>query len=45
MDGRIRPSEFYFVHRSNNASNEDNEENSNEIINDITAWGQDGATT
>jgi len=33
MDGRTKPSEFYVVDY-NNGSNEDNEENSNEIIND-----------
>jgi len=33
MDGRTKPSELYVVDY-NNGSNEDNEENSNEIIND-----------
>jgi hypothetical protein len=45
MDGRTKPSEFYVVDRNNNASNEDNEENSNEVINDTKAWGEDGTTT
>jgi hypothetical protein len=41
MDGRTKPSAFYIADR-NNASNEDNEENSNEAINDIKSWGEDG---
>jgi hypothetical protein len=45
MDGRTKPNEFYVVDRNNNASNEDNEENSNELINDTKAWGEDGTST
>jgi len=45
MDGRTKPNEFYIVDRNNNTSNEDNEENSNEVINDIKAWGEDATTT
>jgi len=41
MDGRTKPSEFY-VADYNNASNEDNEENSDEVINDTKDWGEDG---
>ncbi len=42
MDGRTKPSEFYHVDRNNNASNEDNEKNSNEATNDTKGWGKDG---
>jgi len=41
MDGRTKPSEFYVVDY-NNATNEDNEENSEEVINDTKGWGEDG---
>ncbi len=44
MDETIKPSEFYAATR-NNASNEDNEENSNEAINDIKGRGENGIAT
>jgi len=43
MDGRTKPSELYIVDH-NNTSNEDNAENSNETMNDIEGWGEDGTT-
>jgi hypothetical protein len=44
MDERIKPSEFYAAN-CNDASNEDNEENSNETINDIKGRGENGIAT
>ncbi len=41
MDGRTKPSEFYVIDYDN-GSNEDNEKNSNEIINDTKGQGEDG---
>jgi hypothetical protein len=42
MDGRTKPSEFYFVDCNNNTSYEDNQENSDEAINDAESWGENG---
>jgi hypothetical protein len=43
MDGRTKPIELYIVDH-NNTSNEDNAKNSNETMNDIEGWGEDGTT-
>jgi hypothetical protein len=40
MDGRTKLGEFYIVD-CNDTSNEDNVENSNEIMNDTKGWDED----
>ncbi len=42
MDGKTKPNEFYTTDRKNNTLDEDNEKNSDETINDIEGWGEDG---
>jgi len=42
MDGNIKLSELYVTDRKNNILDEDNEKNSDETINDIEGWGEDG---
>jgi hypothetical protein len=43
MDGKTKPSELATDH-NNNTSDEDNAKNSDETMNDIEGWGEDGTT-